>query len=216
MKINYGKVLLIIIVSSVLGLLINYMMPAGIPLIKEKKELSWADDSLFVIKESVEPIEETSELPIEETAPEPSDDVTKMNTEEVKKTEAEIIPDEKQQVKEIAFTEPKAVTLAQALVLYNQGVVFLDARDNYFYREGHIKGAVSLPYYQFEEFEHNLKNISKDQPIVTYCDGTDCDLSVTLANKLFKMGYKRIYIFFDGWDEWKNAGYSIVNETGNQ
>ncbi len=215
MKIKYYIVLHIILVSSIIGLFINHISSEGIPLIKEKRELVWADDSLLV-KQFPERIEETTELTKEETAPELSDDKAKIKVEEEKKTEAGITPDEKHNVKEIAFTEPKAVTLAQALVLYNQGVVFLDARDNYFYREGHIKGAVSLPYYQFEEFEHNLKNISKDQPIVTYCDGTDCDLSVTLANKLFKMGYKRVYIFFDGWVEWNNAGYSIVSETDNQ
>ncbi len=45
MKINFTSVLFIIIISSLLGLLINYFNPNGIPFIKEERQLSFVEDS---------------------------------------------------------------------------------------------------------------------------------------------------------------------------
>jgi 3-mercaptopyruvate sulfurtransferase SseA len=30
-----------------------------------------------------------------------------------------------------------------------------------------------------------------------------------LANLLFEQGYKQVYVFFGGWNEWLNASYPI-------
>jgi len=38
----------VLISSSLLGLAVNYFNPEGIPLIREKLELKWAPDSLFM------------------------------------------------------------------------------------------------------------------------------------------------------------------------
>ncbi len=46
--VNYKKIFKIIIISSILGLVINYFSPSGILLIREKQELRWAPDSLFI------------------------------------------------------------------------------------------------------------------------------------------------------------------------
>lgn len=43
MKINFSNVLYILIVSSVIGLLINFLRKDGIPLLKENRQLTWAD-----------------------------------------------------------------------------------------------------------------------------------------------------------------------------
>jgi len=52
---------------------------------------------------------------------------------------------------EIEYTtaEPRllAITLDQALDLYQKGTIFVDAREPEYYHEGHIKGAWNFPFF---------------------------------------------------------------------
>ena len=107
------------------------------------------------------------------------------------------------------FDEAKAITLKQAYSLFQQDVLFIDARDYVEYEIGHIKGAIALPYYEFDKYKSVLDSISKNTPLVTYCDGTDCDLSILLGDKLFELGYSQVYIFFGGWIDWQENSYPI-------
>ena len=102
--------------------------------------------------------------------------------------------------------------LKQAYKLYNQNVLFIDARDFVEYEIAHIKGAVSLPYNDFDKYAYRLKKIPKDKPLIVYCDGRECDLSILLGDKLFDMGYQKVYIFFGGWVDWQLANYPIEGE----
>jgi rhodanese-related sulfurtransferase len=104
-------------------------------------------------------------------------------------------------------TEPKQIHVKEAFDLYNADVVFLDAREPEDFKSGHIKNAVNIFADDFETYRGRLKNILPDEPVVTYCGGTDCDLSIVLATKLSRLGYKKIFIFFGGWNEWTEAGY---------
>ena len=108
--------------------------------------------------------------------------------------------------------EAKAITLKQAYLLFNQNVLFIDARDYVEYEIGHINNAVSLPYLDFDEYKTILDTIPKSIPIVAYCDGKDCDLSILLGDKLFELGYKEVYIFFGGWIDWQMANYPVEYE----
>ena len=54
-----------------------------------------------------------------------------------------------------------------------------------------------------------LKKIDKKQQIVTYCAGSECDLSIVLGNVMFDRGYKKLYVFFGGWNDWLKAKYPI-------
>jgi rhodanese-related sulfurtransferase len=107
------------------------------------------------------------------------------------------------------FDEAKAITLKQAYLLFNQNVLFIDARDYVEYEIGHINNAISLPYLDFDEYKTILDTIPKSKPIVAYCDGEDCDLSILLGDKLFESGYKEVYIFFGGWLDWQMANYPV-------
>lgn len=108
-----------------------------------------------------------------------------------------------------AFDEAKAITLKQAYSLFQQDAFFIDARDYVEYEIGHIRGAITLPYQEFDKYKSVLESISKDTPLVTYCDGSECDLSILLGDKLFEMGYKQVYIFFGGWIDWQENNYPI-------
>ena len=176
LKINFSYVLLIVLISSILGLTTNYLNNRGIPLIKEDRVLNWATDSS-----------------------------------QIKNTE-QIIEDNHKINSEATFDEATAITLKQAYSLYNKNVLFVDARDHVEYEIGRIKGAISLPYYEFDEYKSFLQSISKNTPLVAYCDGRDCDLSIMLGDKLFELGYKQVYIFFGGWIDWQDNNYPVESD----
>jgi rhodanese-related sulfurtransferase len=105
--------------------------------------------------------------------------------------------------------EPVAITLKQAYKLYNEKVLFLDARDLPEFEISHIKGAVSLSYYDFDKYKSLLDTIPLTTPLVAYCDGKDCDLSIMLSDKLYEKGYGKVYIFYGGWVDWQSANYPV-------
>ncbi len=88
--------------------------------------------------------------------------------------------------------------------------LFVDARAQELYEEGHIKGAVSLPVGQFDLFiDKFMEEYPTDTAIVTYCSGRECNDSHRLAQYLFEMGYTRIKVLIDGYPGWEAEGYPI-------
>ncbi|WP_052501398.1 rhodanese-like domain-containing protein [Thiomicrospira microaerophila] len=71
---------------------------------------------------------------------------------------------------------------------------------------GWIPGAVFLP--NIETDEASLANVipTKSTPVVFYCNGPKCGRSGDSATKAVKAGYKNIYYFQGGWEEWASAG----------
>lgn len=101
-------------------------------------------------------------------------------------------------------------TVEEARVLWEAGVVFLDARDARSYGEGHIKGAVSLPVYEFESlFFDFIDSFLTDTPFVVYCSGRLCDESHRLALMLKEEGFFQVRIFADGIPAWVAAGLPV-------
>lgn len=95
--------------------------------------------------------------------------------------------------------------------IYDNGeAVFVDARVEKDYKEGHIKNAVSLPAYQFEEYIYEFKN---EYPpfikIITYCSGRECDDSHVLAQCFLDEGYTDVSVFIDGFSSWKEKNYPV-------
>lgn len=88
--------------------------------------------------------------------------------------------------------------------------LFVDARSNDDYNEGHIKGAISLPVGEFDERVGNLlDDYSPDQSIITYCSGRTCEDSHRLAQMLIDLGYENVSIMVDGFPGWKENGYPV-------
>jgi len=210
MKIEVKSVLLIIFVSSFCGITYNYFSPTGIPLIPEEKVLKWADDSLF--NKGKSELEKVSDLTKSE----------KENNISLNEERGKIVLTEKQEGKpneeikkkhEKELREPAAINLTQAYKLFQRNILFIDAREPVDYQASHIKNAINIPFDHFDEYKHLLDNIDKEKTIVTYCAGTDCDLSILLGNMLLEMGYNSVYIFFGGWNEWLEAGYPIEENT---
>ena len=106
--------------------------------------------------------------------------------------------------------EPRlfAITLDQALELYQKGTVFVDAREPEYYQEGHIKGAWNIPF--FLELVFKLDSLQgKDAPMVIYCSGDECGSSEDLAYELQAEGFSNLLVFKGGWTAWNASGHPI-------
>jgi rhodanese-related sulfurtransferase len=102
-------------------------------------------------------------------------------------------------------------TVDQAKKLFDSGeYIFVDARSQEDYAQGHIKGAVSLPVGQFEEkMAAFLDRYPPEVSIVTYCSGRNCSDSHHLAEFLLDYGYRKVGVFIDGFSVWEAEGYPI-------
>ena len=89
-------------------------------------------------------------------------------------------------------------------------VTIIDVQPKDVYAEGHIKGAISLPW-KSEIALEDVWSLSQEQLIVTYCDcGPGEADSSSVASQLFQMGYENIKVLKDpSIKAWKDAGYPM-------
>lgn len=91
------------------------------------------------------------------------------------------------------------------------GIPFLDSRRSAEYELGHIAGAWSLPVWEstledrLTEFEAKT-NPLPEAPLVLYCSGGGCEDSHLLAARLFKLGYRNLLIYREGYPDWVAKG----------
>jgi rhodanese-related sulfurtransferase len=104
------------------------------------------------------------------------------------------------------------ISLEEAQEAFFSGeALFVDARDPESYREGHILGAVNLPWALFDEAALQvLSGVEKDRRIISYCDGEGCGLSREVAVALQTLGYENVRVLVNGWTVWLNAGLPIA------
>lgn len=198
MTINYKNILLIVAASSLIGLAYNALNPKGIPLVKEERILHFENEN-SEIKDS-----RLLELPDSEDIETDTD----MKNREENSIVEELIDDTPK-----PFSQPVAIKLSRAYDLFKQGVKFIDSRSTVEFAEGHIKNAINIPFYESEKYDDVLNKIDKNEILVTYCSGEDCDTSILHGDELFDKGYKRVYIFYGGWNDWLDAGYPIESDN---
>ena len=102
----------------------------------------------------------------------------------------------------------EAKTIAADELLYyitNGEAIIFDARDNEYYKEGHIPFAISLPIREFDIVFETVKGVlNQTKTIIVYCSGVDCTDSTDLAEKLYKLQYKNIFVYKGGIIEWRD------------
>lgn len=110
------------------------------------------------------------------------------------------------------------ISLDQAKQLYDRGgAVFVDARPRLQYEEGHISGALSLPWQDATNtFTDLAVKLEEKDTFVTYCDGENCALSHDLAMFLKDMGFADVRVLVNGWTVWLDAGLPIQKEGGGR
>jgi rhodanese-related sulfurtransferase len=112
-------------------------------------------------------------------------------------------------------TGPLKVELATFKKLYDAGAALvIDAREAEEYTEGHIAGATSLPYNDAMAEPDKVKKLDPaGKPIVIYCSGGDCELSMDLAKLLVENGKRKVLVYEGGFPEWSGAGYAVTKGT---
>jgi rhodanese-related sulfurtransferase len=105
---------------------------------------------------------------------------------------------------------PLMITVDEAWSYYQvRTTVFVDARHDFDFKLGHIKGAINVPLKDYDLRKSVLDSIAHDRVVVAYCDGAECNSSIELSVKLMKDGYTNVKIFFGGWREWEAANHPI-------
>ena len=91
-------------------------------------------------------------------------------------------------------------------------IVFIDARDEQRYREGHIPGAYEFDPYRPEKYFAAVLPVCKAaEQIVIYCNGGDCDDSETAAILLRDVGIanQKLLVYGGGIAEWTTNGLPV-------
>ncbi len=106
---------------------------------------------------------------------------------------------------------PIQIQLAAVKQLFDAGgVVLIDAREPEEYDEGHIPGALSMPYDEVSSEPERLEQLDAGgKAIAVYCGGGACELSLTLAWDLISAGQTKVVVFMGGYPEWAAAGYPV-------
>ncbi len=84
-------------------------------------------------------------------------------------------------------------------------IVFIDARDDRHYQEGHVPGAYQFDHYRAENyFAAVMPACQSAEQIVVYCTGGDCEDSEFTAITLGSAGIpkERLFVYGGGMTEW--------------
>jgi len=92
----------------------------------------------------------------------------------------------------------------------HDNLVIIDARIEKDRTGGHIEGSVSLPDVKTTEAAYSSLVPNKTTPVLVYCNGIKCGRSVKSAKKAVGWGYKKIYWFRGGWEEWTKKGMPVA------
>ncbi|MEK9969249.1 MAG: rhodanese-like domain-containing protein [Ferrovibrio sp.] len=96
------------------------------------------------------------------------------------------------------------------LVTKKSNLVILDNRKPEDYAAGHIEGAVRLI-----DTDVNAESLAKavktkDTPVLFYCNGLKCGRAAKAAAVAVQQGYKEVYYYALGLDEWNKKGLPLI------
>ncbi len=108
----------------------------------------------------------------------------------------------------------KTIDAAEAKVLLDRGITFLDVSHGYSWKAGHIPRAVHLRLWN-DITEAKLSEIvAKDGEIVIYAYGLGSGRATKAVATAVFMGFQKVYFFREGLPGWKAAGYPVEVPSG--
>ena len=111
---------------------------------------------------------------------------------------------------------PGAITVSAEEVieqiLLNPDLVVIDSRKKTEYAKGHIEGAVNLLNTDMNQQALEMIASDKTKPILFYCNGIRCLRSSDAVAKSLDWGYKNIFWFRGGWNEWTDKRLPVISE----
>jgi rhodanese-related sulfurtransferase len=86
--------------------------------------------------------------------------------------------------------------------------VLVDALSPISFAMSHLPGAVNLtPGWIDDRARRRIPDL--DTEIVVYCESSDCDSSVIVANRLIELGYRNVRHYAEGKRDWVEAGLPV-------
>ena len=97
---------------------------------------------------------------------------------------------------------------------YAQGfTIFIDARDDQHYQQGHIPGAYQFYHYQWQNYlAEVLPACQLAQQIVVYCKGGDCEdseFAATMLKESLQVPSEKLFVYLEGITDWQARGRPI-------
>jgi rhodanese-related sulfurtransferase len=94
----------------------------------------------------------------------------------------------------------------KAKLLKKERVAIIDVRSSE--SDEKIKGSVGVKYrrLKYRMSMPPLKDVQRDQEIVTYCACPNDEAAVLAARTLSSIGYNRVRVLKGGWSAWKKVG----------
>lgn len=112
----------------------------------------------------------------------------------------------------------QSITFDQVVEVFNDPAtagganVFVDARKDADFLNGHIPGALQVDHFRLPDYiEPVLDAAQFADKVIVYCTGGQCELSEYVCKDLidFDVPYEIIYLYEGGWNEWESSGQPI-------
>ncbi|MCS7176436.1 MAG: rhodanese-like domain-containing protein [Candidatus Kapabacteria bacterium] len=202
----------LVVLATLVALVFNAVNPKGIPLLRSQQRLPVVEDSVLQqLLQSAESQSDTSRhsgggeehasrLVAAAVRTDTSVSTTRRSASQTPDTKgSEATADH--QAGQLSIRVVKYEHMLQ--LLRHPEVLLIDARRPEDYAAGHIPGARNIFAYDMEAHIPELLQLPRSKPIVIYCDGGQCELSRHLAEQLRNLGFRQLYIYEGGWEEWR-------------
>jgi len=211
MKIDFKEIALILIAAIVIAFAYNYSKPKPMPLLWEPKDIKTvSDDDLFGNTEPSTEQTDDNDL-TDDIITEPSNDKANQDAQIVDDKNDLVVSRNGIAEKENETLNPEILKNSEFTVTYEQmkkiisnpDFIVIDARNPEMYAKSKIGKAINIfPYDEEAVFMPKILDLPTDKRIVIYCDGGNCDSSHKLAEAIKTFGYKNVFIYSGGWDDW--------------
>lgn len=89
-------------------------------------------------------------------------------------------------------------------------LIIIDARRKEEFEKGHIEGAVNLLDTDMTQAKLARLVPATDASVLFYCNGERCLRSTNAAKLALGWGYRKVYWFRGGWNEWSEKNLPIT------
>jgi rhodanese-related sulfurtransferase len=91
--------------------------------------------------------------------------------------------------------------------------VLVDALSPMSFALSHLPGAINLTP-DWVDGRARRRIPDPETEIVVYCENSDCDSSVIVANRLLELGYRNVRHYVEGKRDWTEAGLPLEGGRG--
>ena len=89
-------------------------------------------------------------------------------------------------------------------------VALIDVLPRSSYESYHLPSAINVPL-DDDHFEERIREAVPDKniPVVVYCKDAECKASPKAASRIEALGYRHVYDYEAGKEDWRQAGNTI-------